>query len=84
MGKFTKAMDDGVKELLTVGQEHWKRCTGRECGGPELQRSGSGEWTRTKPAGSSPSLSHIWLRSSEVLSPEVFFCMFGMFCHGLS
>uniref|UniRef100_A0A4X2LU52 Sorting nexin n=1 Tax=Vombatus ursinus TaxID=29139 RepID=A0A4X2LU52_VOMUR len=30
VGKFTKAMDDGVKELLTVGQEHWKRCTGRE------------------------------------------------------
>uniref|UniRef100_A0A8C4FHP4 Sorting nexin n=1 Tax=Dicentrarchus labrax TaxID=13489 RepID=A0A8C4FHP4_DICLA len=26
--KFTKAMDDGVKEILTVGQEHWKRCTG--------------------------------------------------------
>ena len=31
VGKFTKAMDDGVKELLTVGQEHWKRCTGRKC-----------------------------------------------------
>ncbi|XP_012578933.1 PREDICTED: sorting nexin-9 isoform X1 [Condylura cristata] len=28
VGKFTRAMDDGVKELLTVGQEHWKRCTG--------------------------------------------------------
>ena len=27
--RFTKAMDDGVKEILTVGQEHWKRCTGR-------------------------------------------------------
>uniref|UniRef100_A0A673VXA5 Sorting nexin n=1 Tax=Salmo trutta TaxID=8032 RepID=A0A673VXA5_SALTR len=27
--RFTKAMDDGVKDLLTVGQEHWKRCTGR-------------------------------------------------------
>ncbi|KAI1895678.1 hypothetical protein AGOR_G00108690 [Albula goreensis] len=26
--KFTKAMDDGVKDLLSVGQEHWKRCTG--------------------------------------------------------
>ncbi|XP_071368335.1 sorting nexin-9b [Centroberyx affinis] len=26
--RFTKAMDDGVKEILTVGQEHWKRCTG--------------------------------------------------------
>ncbi|XP_072363713.1 palmitoyltransferase ZDHHC14 isoform X6 [Scyliorhinus torazame] len=26
--KFTKTMDDGVKELLNVGQEHWKRCTG--------------------------------------------------------
>lgn len=26
--KFTKAMDDGVKDLLNVGQEHWKRCTG--------------------------------------------------------
>uniref|UniRef100_A0A673VMD3 Sorting nexin n=1 Tax=Salmo trutta TaxID=8032 RepID=A0A673VMD3_SALTR len=26
--RFTKAMDDGVKDLLTVGQEHWKRCTG--------------------------------------------------------
>lgn len=22
-------MDDGVKEILTVGHEHWKRCTGR-------------------------------------------------------
>ncbi|XP_061480211.1 sorting nexin-9 isoform X2 [Rhineura floridana] len=29
VGRFTKAMDDGVKELLTVGHEHWKRCTGR-------------------------------------------------------
>ncbi|XP_075410446.1 sorting nexin-9 isoform X1 [Tenrec ecaudatus] len=28
VSKFTKSMDDGVKELLTVGQEHWKRCTG--------------------------------------------------------
>ena len=27
--RFTKAMDDGVKEILTVGNEHWKRCTGR-------------------------------------------------------
>lgn len=27
--KFTKAMDDSVKEILTVGNEHWKRCTGR-------------------------------------------------------
>ncbi|XP_061668377.1 sorting nexin-9b isoform X1 [Syngnathoides biaculeatus] len=26
--RFTKAMDDGVKEILTVGHEHWKRCTG--------------------------------------------------------
>ncbi|XP_076129362.1 sorting nexin-9b isoform X3 [Alosa pseudoharengus] len=26
--RFTRAMDDGVKDLLTVGQEHWKRCTG--------------------------------------------------------
>uniref|UniRef100_A0A3Q2NND3 Sorting nexin n=1 Tax=Fundulus heteroclitus TaxID=8078 RepID=A0A3Q2NND3_FUNHE len=26
--KFTKAMDDSVKEILTVGHEHWKRCTG--------------------------------------------------------
>ncbi|XP_043552098.1 sorting nexin-9-like isoform X2 [Chiloscyllium plagiosum] len=26
--KFTKAMDDGVKELLSVGQEHWKSCAG--------------------------------------------------------
>ncbi|XP_051909608.1 sorting nexin-9b isoform X1 [Hippocampus zosterae] len=26
--KFTKAMDDVVKEILTVGHEHWKRCTG--------------------------------------------------------
>ena len=25
VGKFTKAMDDGVKELLNVGQEHWKK-----------------------------------------------------------
>lgn len=29
--RFTKAMDDGVKEILTVGHEHWKRCTGRTC-----------------------------------------------------
>lgn len=29
--RFTKAMDDGVKEILTVGHEHWKRCTGRMC-----------------------------------------------------
>ncbi|XP_075453105.1 sorting nexin-9 isoform X2 [Ascaphus truei] len=28
VSKFTKAMDDGVKDLLNVGQEHWKRCTG--------------------------------------------------------
>ncbi|XP_061602357.1 sorting nexin-9b isoform X2 [Cololabis saira] len=26
--RFTKSMDDGVKEILTVGNEHWKRCTG--------------------------------------------------------
>ncbi|XP_062858477.1 sorting nexin-9b isoform X2 [Trichomycterus rosablanca] len=26
--RFTKSMDDGVKDLLTVGHEHWKRCTG--------------------------------------------------------
>ncbi|XP_051511261.1 sorting nexin-9-like isoform X1 [Myxocyprinus asiaticus] len=26
--RFTKAMDDGVKDLLTIGNEHWKRCTG--------------------------------------------------------
>ncbi|KAM6906414.1 sorting nexin-9b isoform 2-T2 [Lycodopsis pacificus] len=26
--RFTKAMDDGVKEILTVGNEHWKRWTG--------------------------------------------------------
>ncbi|XP_064411993.1 sorting nexin-9b isoform X2 [Latimeria chalumnae] len=28
VSKFTKAMDDGVKDLLNVGNEHWKRCTG--------------------------------------------------------
>ncbi|XP_015746388.1 sorting nexin-9 [Python bivittatus] len=28
VSRFTKTMDDGVKELLTVGHEHWKRCTG--------------------------------------------------------
>ncbi|KAM9317057.1 sorting nexin-9 [Gastrophryne carolinensis] len=28
VNRFTKAMDDGVKDLLNVGQEHWKRCTG--------------------------------------------------------
>ncbi|XP_018422696.1 PREDICTED: sorting nexin-9 isoform X1 [Nanorana parkeri] len=28
VGRFTRAMDDGVKDLLNVGQEHWKRCTG--------------------------------------------------------
>ncbi|XP_053737632.1 sorting nexin-9b isoform X1 [Synchiropus splendidus] len=26
--RFTKSMDDQVKEILTVGHEHWKRCTG--------------------------------------------------------
>uniref|UniRef100_UPI003AAA2550 sorting nexin-9-like n=1 Tax=Centroberyx gerrardi TaxID=166262 RepID=UPI003AAA2550 len=26
--RFTKAMDDGVKDLLNVGHTHWKRCTG--------------------------------------------------------
>ncbi|KAK6304824.1 sorting nexin-9 isoform X2 [Coregonus clupeaformis] len=26
--KFTKEMDDGVKDLLIVGNLHWKRCTG--------------------------------------------------------
>ncbi|KAM6893270.1 sorting nexin-9-like isoform 1-T1 [Lycodopsis pacificus] len=26
--RFTKSMDDGVKELLNVGHSHWKRCTG--------------------------------------------------------
>ncbi|XP_041821826.1 sorting nexin-9-like isoform X2 [Chelmon rostratus] len=26
--RFTKSMDDGVRELLNVGQTHWKRCTG--------------------------------------------------------
>ncbi|XP_076580107.1 sorting nexin-9-like isoform X2 [Chaetodon auriga] len=26
--RFTKLMDDGVKELLNVGHTHWKRCTG--------------------------------------------------------
>uniref|UniRef100_A0A6Q2YN58 Sorting nexin n=1 Tax=Esox lucius TaxID=8010 RepID=A0A6Q2YN58_ESOLU len=26
--KFTKSMDDGVKDLLNVGNIHWKRCTG--------------------------------------------------------
>ncbi|XP_016151285.1 sorting nexin-9-like isoform X1 [Sinocyclocheilus grahami] len=26
--RFTRAMDDGVKDLLTIGNEHWKRCTG--------------------------------------------------------
>ncbi|KAJ7988695.1 hypothetical protein DPEC_G00311900 [Dallia pectoralis] len=26
--KFTKTMDDGVKDLLNVGNIHWKRCTG--------------------------------------------------------
>ncbi|XP_029568601.1 sorting nexin-9a isoform X3 [Salmo trutta] len=28
--RFTKEMDDGVKDLLNVGNIHWKRCTGRE------------------------------------------------------
>lgn len=28
--RFTKTMDDGVKDLLNIGNEHWKRCTGRE------------------------------------------------------
>ncbi|XP_077342395.1 sorting nexin-9 [Lithobates pipiens] len=28
VSRFTRAMDDGVKDLLNVGQEHWKRCTG--------------------------------------------------------
>nr|XP_020474771.1 sorting nexin-9-like [Monopterus albus] len=26
--RFTKLMDDGVRELLNVGHTHWKRCTG--------------------------------------------------------
>ncbi|CAM4688317.1 hypothetical protein PO909_010235 [Leuciscus waleckii] len=26
--RFTKMMDDGVKDLLNIGNEHWKRCTG--------------------------------------------------------
>ncbi|XP_077077419.1 sorting nexin-9b isoform X1 [Siphateles boraxobius] len=26
--RFTKTMDDGVKDLLNIGNEHWKRCTG--------------------------------------------------------
>ncbi|XP_028832602.1 sorting nexin-9a [Denticeps clupeoides] len=26
--RFTKSMDDGVRELLAVGHLHWKRCTG--------------------------------------------------------
>ncbi|XP_072235339.1 sorting nexin-9-like isoform X1 [Leuresthes tenuis] len=26
--RFTKSMDDGVRELLNVGQTHWKRCVG--------------------------------------------------------
>uniref|UniRef100_A0A8K9V281 Sorting nexin 9a n=1 Tax=Oncorhynchus mykiss TaxID=8022 RepID=A0A8K9V281_ONCMY len=26
--RFTKEMDDGVKDLLNVGNIHWKRCTG--------------------------------------------------------
>lgn len=48
VGKFTKAMDDGVKELLTVGQEHWKRCTGRKCHpGPRLASVGGGAASAT-------------------------------------
>ncbi|XP_044043501.1 sorting nexin-9-like [Siniperca chuatsi] len=26
--RFTKSMEDGVRELLNVGHAHWKRCTG--------------------------------------------------------
>uniref|UniRef100_A0A3Q1J691 Sorting nexin n=1 Tax=Anabas testudineus TaxID=64144 RepID=A0A3Q1J691_ANATE len=26
--RFTKSMDEGVRELLNVGHTHWKRCTG--------------------------------------------------------
>uniref|UniRef100_A0A3Q2PLZ6 Sorting nexin n=1 Tax=Fundulus heteroclitus TaxID=8078 RepID=A0A3Q2PLZ6_FUNHE len=26
--RFTKSMDDGVRDLLDVGHTHWKRCTG--------------------------------------------------------
>ncbi|XP_025998623.1 sorting nexin-9 isoform X1 [Maylandia zebra] len=26
--RFTKSMDDGIRELLNVGHAHWKRCTG--------------------------------------------------------
>uniref|UniRef100_A0A3Q3XG90 Sorting nexin n=1 Tax=Mola mola TaxID=94237 RepID=A0A3Q3XG90_MOLML len=26
--RFTKSMEDGVRELLTIGHRHWKRCTG--------------------------------------------------------
>lgn len=27
-GRFSRSMDDGVKDLLAVGHLHWKRCTG--------------------------------------------------------
>ncbi|XP_015256886.1 PREDICTED: sorting nexin-9-like [Cyprinodon variegatus] len=26
--RFTRSMEDGVRDLLNVGQTHWKRCTG--------------------------------------------------------
>ena len=54
VGKFTKAMDDGVKELLTVGQEHWKRCTGRECAACPLVcggRAGAAVWPSSQGGG---------------------------------
>uniref|UniRef100_UPI0037E71C87 sorting nexin-9-like isoform X2 n=1 Tax=Semicossyphus pulcher TaxID=241346 RepID=UPI0037E71C87 len=27
-GRFSRSMEDGVRELLNVGHTHWKRCTG--------------------------------------------------------
>uniref|UniRef100_A0A667ZS66 Sorting nexin 9 n=1 Tax=Myripristis murdjan TaxID=586833 RepID=A0A667ZS66_9TELE len=44
--RFTKAMDDAVKDLQNVGHTHWKRCTGR--------------YRDMRVAGSNPSPSLPW------------------------
>uniref|UniRef100_A0AAY4B1F8 Sorting nexin n=1 Tax=Denticeps clupeoides TaxID=299321 RepID=A0AAY4B1F8_9TELE len=43
--RFTKSMDDGVRELLAVGHLHWKRCTGQ---GIHKDREGFSEPVFTK------------------------------------
>lgn len=75
VGKFTKAMDDGVKELLTVGQEHWKRCTGRKCQpcanpGPKSGGAGSVLWP-VSPWAAVPPRTHVVNWGQVVSHPSV-------------